>query len=405
MKKKSTVSISILILVGIFFLVKFITTEKSATDQLEKVLHNLEQIESASYFSTTESWNPGDTVATHVLKWFVKAYDNPSDTTIGASWATLNNEDTTHLDFAYDGKIRALIYNDIKLIVIDSFKVRKLPFRPVTPPFYNYTKNIIQYALETKDSVVIEQIDNTDHSFIRLTIYENEQVEFHGKAHHMPKPPFENGDPTSKYELWIDKSTNLPYKIRREMSHNISIESVSDSKFNKIKIDNFKIVDYFSADYEILQYGEKRKKTRKNKLLGKIAPDWELIDSDKKKVSLGDLNSKILLIQFTSVSCGPCRVSIPFLKNLTTEYNKNEFDLVCIESWNRNSNVLKQYQRRNKFNYKFLISTKEVIKSYQVSAVPTFFILDENRIIRKVIRGYGTDITDKEIRDAINELL
>jgi len=37
--------------------------------------------------------------------------------------------------------------------------------------------------------------------------------------------------------------------------------------------------------------------------------------------------------------------------------------------------------------------------------VPAFSILDENRIIRKVILGYGEGTTDKEIRDAINELI
>jgi hypothetical protein len=34
-----------------------------------------------------------------------------------------------------------------------------------------------------------------------------------------------------------------------------------------------------------------------------------------------------------------------------------------------------------------------------------FFILDENRVIRKVVSGYSKDDTDKEIRDAINALI
>jgi len=37
--------------------------------------------------------------------------------------------------------------------------------------------------------------------------------------------------------------------------------------------------------------------------------------------------------------------------------------------------------------------------------VPAFFIIDENKIIRKVILGYGEGVTEKEIRDAIEELI
>ena len=38
-------------------------------------------------------------------------------------------------------------------------------------------------------------------------------------------------------------------------------------------------------------------------------------------------------------------------------------------------------------------------------AAPVFFILDEKRVIRKGFRGYGEGSTDKEIREAIKELL
>ena len=93
------------------------------------------------------------------------------------------------------------------------------------------------------------------------------------------------------------------------------------------------------------------------------------------------------------------------MKQLVKDYNIKDFDFVSIESWTKNSNVLKVYRDRNDFNYKFLMSTKDVTKSYQIQAVPVFFILDKNRVIRKVIRGYGVETTDKEIRDAINKLI
>ena len=44
-------------------------------------------------------------------------------------------------------------------------------------------------------------------------------------------------------------------------------------------------------------------------------------------------------------------------------------------------------------------------KAYGVKSVPVFFILDEQRVIRKVISGYSKEATDSEIRAAIDALI
>lgn len=60
---------------------------------------------------------------------------------------------------------------------------------------------------------------------------------------------------------------------------------------------------------------------------------------------------------------------------------------------------------RNDFDYKFSLSTKEVINAYSITSFPVFFILDENRKITNVLNGYAQEITDKEIRTLINDLI
>ena len=376
----------------------------TSTDYLKQVVTKLEKIESATFWVQAESWNPGDTAASYVINQYVESYRNISDTTIGSSWAIFETEGKTHLDFAYDGKMRTLIYDDVKGMVIDSFNVRKLPFRPLLPPFFNYTENIIQYIISNNDSTSLEQKNLGKEIYLKLTIYEDRQVEFFGKAHYIPKNPY-TSDPTSIYELWIDKKSRLPRKVRREMSHNISVSSVSNFKFNKLSIENFVASDYFPKDYEIRQYGQKGEKRQPNELIGKKAPDWTLQTDDKKNISLSDLKSKVLMLQFTSVSCGPCKASIPFLKELSKEYKNIDFDFIAIECTSENTNVLKGYMNRNDFDYKILLSTKDVLKEYSITSFPVFFILDENRDIKKVINGYEEEKTDKEIRTLINEMI
>lgn len=371
---------------------------------LRKVLTNLEQIESATYWTTNEAWAPGAKEPTFSFRKFMKEYNNPADTTIGSSFVSFYGDDTTLMSYCYDGNMRALTYEDDRCIVVDSFKIRQLPFRPISPSFFNYTGSILKYALTTNDSIIKEVIDYGDSVYFSLTILEDRQVEFFGKAFHMEKTPYDFGDPTSKYELLISKSNNLPYYVRREMSHDISVTYCRDIELNKIKLSDFVATDYFPAGFPVYQYGKGSKSKEVSDLIGKVAPDWMLADADSNIYALKDFKSKVLMIQFTSVTCGPCKMSTHFLNQLAGEYNEKDFDFVSIESWTRNANALKVYKERNKIAYRLLMSTKEVTNSYQVKSVPVFYILDKDRVVRKIINGYGTGTTDKDIRDAINGL-
>jgi thiol-disulfide isomerase/thioredoxin len=111
------------------------------------------------------------------------------------------------------------------------------------------------------------------------------------------------------------------------------------------------------------------------------------------------------MIQFSGIGCGPCHMSIPFLKQLKTEFRNLDFEFVSIETWSDNIEGIKRYQKNNALNYMFLISNKEVSKNYQVEGVPAFYILDKDRVIRKIIVGYEKGTTDKEIKDVINDLI
>lgn len=391
-----------LLILSIVFLQSCHTDYDNKT-YLEKVLENLEQIKSASYSTKSQGWAPGDTSAYGTYYKYMKEYSNPADSTIGSSYVALLQNDTSQMSFCYDGNMRAVVYKDLKEIVVDSFNIRKLHFRPVNAPFFNYTKNIIKYALETTDSIFLKVEDLGDSVHMKLEIFENVQVEFHGKAVYN-KNPFGFGDDISRYDIWIDKSTNLPYKVRREQSHDITSRICSNLILNKLDIKDFVATDYFQPDYNVVPYRMGRK-TKKSDFLNKKAPDWILKDANNNIIALKDLKSKIVLMEFTSVSCGPCVASIPFLKQLSAEYDPVDFDFVAIEAFAKNSNVLKNYQKRNRFEYKFLMSNEELNKLYQIEAVPVFFILDEKRIIRKVIHGYGKVSTDETITNTINELL
>jgi thiol-disulfide isomerase/thioredoxin len=378
------------------------TIDYEETDYLKKVLNNLEEIKSAVYYKKVGGYPPGDTAPSRFYKRYVKEYNNPTDTTIGSSFINFPKSDTNKMSFCYDGKMRARVNWEEKYMEIDSFRNNPLPFRPLNPPFFNYTASILRYALNTKDSITTDLLDLGDSVLYRLTIYDSAKVEFFGRAYY-DESPYGLDEEVSKYTIWIKKSNSLPYKVKREMSHNNYVRIITEIKnINKHTAIDFKASKYF-PDYPLRS--ELKEDPHKIDLLGKTAPNWTLKDSDNQLISLDDLKSKVMMIQFTGIGCGPCQHSYPFLKQLVTDYKNKNFEFVSIETWISDIDALKRYKERNGFNFRFLNSTKEVKSKYQVTGVPVFFILDENRVIRKVVKGYSKEKTDKKIRDILDKLI
>ena len=368
---------------------------------LEEVLVNLSGIESATYYTTTEAWAPGDTVASRIYHHYVKEFTNPADTTIGASFAKLMKDDTTRAVYCYNGKLGAVIDWQKKQMQIDSFQNNRLPFRPIQAPFFNYVTSILHYAAYTKDPVRINMKAFDNSTYVEIIIRGNKQVEFFGKPKYIDSPNPEGE--ISRYELWINKTNALPYRVRREMSHDITVITCNDIEVSQEKGAGLMVSDYLPADFPI---NKGRPISAHDGLIGKVAPAWNLKNGNLDITSLSTLNGKIVLIQFTSVSCGPCRLSIGFLNELKAEYDgTGDLDVISIESFNRNSEVLELYKIKNGINYPFLVSTEAVTKKYQIELVPMFFLLDSRRVIRKVIAGYQKGTTDRQIRDAIKALL
>jgi thiol-disulfide isomerase/thioredoxin len=401
--KKTSIFFALFLVFGFsLILINGFKIDNSKNDYLNKVLSTLNQIKSASHLSYLAVSTPNDSLPFKTLIRFYKEYVNPIDTFIGSSFAWFQQNDTSKLDYYYDGKSSGRVDWGKKTISIDSFKLSKLPFRPIGPPFFNYTKSIIKYALDTKDSISIKLTDLGDTVHFSLTIY-NKAIEFFGKPVYMDLTNYDTPVINSQYDIWISKSDNLPCRLRRKMPNNTSFETCKNVVLNKDFSTGLIPKRYFPPDFNITYRG--KSPVDINSLEGKVAPNWNLKDFNNNSVTLKGLKSKILLIQFTGVGCGPCHASIPFLKQLVTDLKSTDFEFISIETWSKNVPGLKRYQESNGIGYKFLLSTDEITNSYQVLGVPVFFILDKDRVIKKIIRGYEKGVTDKEIRDVINKLI
>jgi len=404
MKRTVLISVILLVLSGSSFLTAQTQQKVLNTDYLVKILEKLKTIKSASYISTGSASAPGDTLSfSEPRRYFYQEYVNPADTHTGASNASFDPGDTTRMLEFYDGTVRGTINWEARTIKIDSFQDHPYPFRLVYFPFFTKTASIIDYALKTKDRKTINLRDYGDSVLFSLLIYD-QVVEFVTRPFIDPNPFESSVGKISQYDIWINKSTSLPYRMRRKMNHNTSFEAVTDVRLNPYNRQNLVASDFFPPDFKIVQFKREKSKPQSG-MVGKKAPDWTLNDIDNKAIKFSDLKSKVIMIQFTGIGCGPCHQSIPFLKKMVNDYKNKNFEFICIETWSKKSDLIKRYYDNNGLNYKFLKSENQVTLDYDISAVPVFLIIDKDRIIRKVISGYSKGVTDTEILKMIDGLL
>lgn len=378
-----------------------------AQEYLREVLSKLESVKSATYDLYSEGWMAGDTLPSSVSKVFVEEYRNPQDTTIGSSFLEWNSEDKTRFESGYDGAVSVYMNRYQKTAEVNDFSNQFFPVRLIQPPFFNYVTSIIRYTLETKDNVTREVKETEKEYYLKLTIDEGVEVEFFGKPFHFPEMSF-MADPIMVFEIWIDKETGLPYKYKRELcGSNSGIDECSNVKLNTLPDKNFDLYALVPEGYELVRMGEKNKCDEEPfKLADKPAPDWTAVNMQGDSVSLSSLKGKVTLLNLTGIGCGVCQLAIPFLNELDKRFDKDKFQLVAIDSWGKPLANVRNYISRHQIGYTFLSGNEQVVIDYKTGGfVPFFFLLDENLVIRKIIKGYAKGTTEKKIIDAIEELL
>ena len=333
---------------GLIFLLNACSNNLKEKEYLPEVSENLSEIKSATYYLTRISSAPGDTAKfTEPRTKFYKIFVNPADTLVGSSSAHYEIDDTTKMTDFYDGKVRGKVYWDEQFVKVDSFQNHPYPFRLVYYPFYTKINEIIKYSLTTKDSIRTGFCDYGDSIHFSLKIY-NKHVYFHIKPI-IIKNDYIPDDEISQFDIWIRKSDNLPYRMRSKWHHLTLYEYCNQAKLNTSNKTDFDPSDYFPSYFEIVQFKREQQRPKSN-LVGKIASEWVLPDTDYNEIKLSDLKSKVLLIQFTGVGCGPCHQSLPFLKQLVKDYKNKDFEFVSIETWSNNIEGLKRYKQINEFN-------------------------------------------------------
>jgi thiol-disulfide isomerase/thioredoxin len=120
-----------------------------------------------------------------------------------------------------------------------------------------------------------------------------------------------------------------------------------------------------------------------------IAPGWTLKTLDSKNISLSDFKGKLVLIDFFYKDCPPCRRAIPILQTLHEKYKSNGLNVIGIDPFDEESNVVKHFISEAGITYPVVLDKKNVNKDYHVSIYPTLYVIDKKGNV--IYADYGFD--------------
>lgn len=138
---------------------------------------------------------------------------------------------------------------------------------------------------------------------------------------------------------------------------------------------------------------------------GFTAPDFTLGLLDGGKITLSELKGKVVLVNFWTSWCPPCRKEMPAIESVYRSYK--DLGLVVI-GLNLTAQDSKQaaalFAQEVGVTFPIALDLDNSVGNlYRVTALPTSFFIDRNGVIRSVI--VGGPMSEALIQSKVEELL
>jgi peroxiredoxin len=139
---------------------------------------------------------------------------------------------------------------------------------------------------------------------------------------------------------------------------------------------------------------------------GHLAPDFTLKTLQGKTLRLSELQGKkVVLINFWATWCPPCRVEMPTMQKIYSEYKEKGFEILAVNIEPDANQEIREFMKELRLTFPVLLDPDlKVARNYRVFGIPVSMLIDHQGIVRNRDFGYR-DWTDKESRRQLESLL
>ncbi len=145
----------------------------------------------------------------------------------------------------------------------------------------------------------------------------------------------------------------------------------------------------YDAYLESLE-SEIKKEIRNNlarQIVSEPAPNFKMIDSEGKEVSLADFKGKTVVMNFWATWCEDCITSFPFLEKIMAKHKANPAVVfLFVNTWENGGNlqeVLRDFLAKHQYNFPvFIDKNNSVSVDFKVNHIFAKIVIDRNGKIR-----------------------
>ncbi len=141
---------------------------------------------------------------------------------------------------------------------------------------------------------------------------------------------------------------------------------------------------------------------------GTLAPDFAVQDKSGKPVHLSDYKGKVVVLDFWATWCGPCQQSLPHTQSVAAQFAPQGVVVLAVNVWDTKPAFDKWLPahaafRSIAFAFDPSPDAKRVTNAYNVSGIPTQYIIGKDGKITQSFVGY--DGPSEDLANAITSAL